>query len=455
MSKTGSEKSSKKDFEKCIICDEKINLSTHKLVECPYCNFEACRKCNERYILDKSVAQCMNTSCSKEWTPRQMLTIFTKSFINNDWRNNREKILLDREIALLPMTQHAVLEEIRKEEVTKEIQEINLKIKELENYRSILLDSFRKKIKDDKVVFMRPCSDSDCRGFLSTHWKCGICNKYTCSECNLIKTKNVEHICNPDDVASAKLLSKDTKHCPKCSIGIYKIDGCDQMWCTQCHTAFSWKTGKIENNIHNPHYYEWLRRNGNEIQRNPGDIPCGRQLDHNVVTSIYQLFANYYGKNFLKDNTKTEKIYYLNISELVRSCIHIQYTVFPRYRVNDVDKNLQLRINYMRKRMDLEDFKRLVHLNNKKNEKHREIYDIFNLLINTISEIIFRILQNIRSTKACNFEFITNTLDESKAICDYANECFLDISKIYNSKEIIVSITDKYRIAINGKENTD
>ena len=63
------------------------------------------------------------------------------------------------------------------------------------------------------------------------------------------------------------------------------VKNCDQMWCTQCHTAFSWKTGKIETTIHNPHFYEWQRQNGTVV-RNPNDIECGRELRQNTVSLI-------------------------------------------------------------------------------------------------------------------------------------------------------------------------
>ena len=47
------------------------------------------------------------------------------------------------------------------------------------------------------------------------------------------------------------------------------------MWCTQCHVAFSWRTGEIDHgNIHNPHALAWKRKNGN-LGRNLRDVPCG------------------------------------------------------------------------------------------------------------------------------------------------------------------------------------
>jgi hypothetical protein len=45
------------------------------------------------------------------------------------------------------------------------------------------------------------------------------------------------------------------------------------MWCTQCHTAFSWRTGAEETRVHNPHFYEWMRRTGQQMA--PGAVQMG------------------------------------------------------------------------------------------------------------------------------------------------------------------------------------
>ena len=40
-----------------------------------------------------------------------------------------------------------------------------------------------KKDDEKKNEFIRPCPHPDCRGFLSTQLKCGLCEKYGCSSC--------------------------------------------------------------------------------------------------------------------------------------------------------------------------------------------------------------------------------------------------------------------------------
>ena len=77
-----------------------------------------------------------------------------------------------------------------------------------------------------------PCPNNDCRGFLSSQYKCEICKLYTCPHCHDIigHSKQDEHVCQPDSLKSAELIKKETKPCPTCGIRIFKISGCDQMW---------------------------------------------------------------------------------------------------------------------------------------------------------------------------------------------------------------------------------
>ena len=136
-----------------------------------------------------------------------------------------------------------------------------------------------KEEKEEKKKFIRRCMKGGCQGFLSTAWKCGICEHYSCGKCFTVKGPNHDtpHTCKADDLATADMIRLDSKPCPSCGEFINKSSGCNQMFCLTCKTPWDWNTGKIVTKgvIHNPHYYEWLRRNGGDMARNPADVPCG------------------------------------------------------------------------------------------------------------------------------------------------------------------------------------
>ena len=143
----------------------------------------------------------------------------------------------------------------------------------------------------EQVTFIRGCPMSDCKGFLGKDFVCGLCSTSVCACCREQNTEG--HQCNPDILASINALEKESRPCPSCASMISKIDGCDQMWCTQCQTTFSWRTGLKElGRVHNPHYYQWMRMNGG-LAREPGDRPdavCGVP-NLNLIVTLFSLRA--------------------------------------------------------------------------------------------------------------------------------------------------------------------
>jgi hypothetical protein len=303
--------------------------------------------------------------------------------------------------------------------------------------------------KKERAKFIRKCGDGDCRGFLSTRWKCGLCEKSTCAECHeFLGTNKVggtneveEHICNPDNVATAKLLATDTKPCPGCQNGIFKIDGCDQMWCTQCKTGFSWKTGKIEMKLHNPHYYEWQRQNGG-LARAPGDVECGRVLDHFLAGEINQRITKLMNDNTFDPQNKTkeeveeahETIHQLGrvihtTGTIIRNCVHLM--AYDRDEVDVQNETLQLRVRYLVKNLDDKEFKQKLMMLETKYAKEHEIRTIYQLLTTTITDIMFR----FKDTISENINL--GILDEVDAIVEYVNHCLLDTGKVFKMASII------------------
>jgi len=134
-------------------------------------------------------------------------------------------------------------------------------------------EGYRRTRNPPKVVYNRPCPLEECNGFVDTSkWVCGTCKKHICKECFIEKEEG--HECNKEMVDTVKMIMKESRPCPKCSIYIHKTEGCDQMWCTQCHTTFSYRTGEIHvGRTHNPMYYQWLRETHGTVPREPGDDP--------------------------------------------------------------------------------------------------------------------------------------------------------------------------------------
>jgi hypothetical protein len=137
--------------------------------------------------------------------------------------------------------------------------------------------------KVESTAYLCGCPSNGCRGFIGGDHKCKLCDTRVCDRCHLVLDGSASHVCDEGDVKTAQLLLKDTKGCPTCATPIHKIEGCDQMFCVRCNTAFSWKTLEIETGrIHNPHFYETLREQagGGNIRREIGDIPCGGLPSH-------------------------------------------------------------------------------------------------------------------------------------------------------------------------------
>ena len=435
-----------KDY--CNICCDSYNKSTREKICCGYCEFPACKTCCETYILSETIPKCMNTTCAKEWSRKFIREKFTNVFINTKFKNHLEEILFDQEKALMPATQPIIEEKIRKANIRKEmahldelIQDLYVQKRQLE--RNLYIDQIDTSSKKASN-YVRACSAEDCRGFLSSQWKCGICEQWTCPDCHELKGPNrdCEHTCNPELVETAKLLEKDTKGCPKCQTKIFKIDGCDQMWCTQCHTAFSWKTGAIQTNIHNPHYYEWQRKNGG-LARAAGDVECGQELSHHTIDNFNSAIVRGKHVKFLKcydDNVPggydwSMRYHRLNkagdqLSNIIRRTIHNERIELPQFRTLYLERNQELRVQYLCNEIDEELFKIMVQRNDKKHRKNNEISQVLQVSITAATDIVFRIIDNIKKSKPGEDKF-DELMSEFNGVREYCNEIFKDISFAY------------------------
>ena len=278
-----------------------------------------------------------------------------------------------------------------------------------------------KETTEDKQKFIKKCPVEDCRGFLSQAWKCGTCQSYVCSKCRVVKgaREDEEHICDPDAVATAKLLQEDTKPCPNCAIPIFKISGCSQMFCVECHTAFDWNSGRIDTGvIHNPHFYQLQRdRNGGVAPRVPGDIPhggCGGMPWHDTVRLV------------LNQRNQT----FINWQHCHRLVEHIRQTMMYRYPVRiGMADNSDLRIGFLLKEIDEDNWIRQLRIRQKKSEKDRAIHQLLELVMISLTDIFTTFVNGT----------VVNLELEVEGLRAYVNREFQKIKIRYNNKTLFIS----------------
>jgi hypothetical protein len=221
----------------CDICCEKFTKKVGRVeVNCVYCLKSTCRECVQNYLLTQTSANCM--LCKKDWSLEFLYSVMTKSFVNTTWRDKRQEILFEEEQAKLPETQIYAKRRLIKAEQREKIK--NMKILQLQ--LKIQLDAEKniqwnmdngifpgedgiEAAEKGRKQFVKKCPEYDnCRGYLSTKWKCGMCDTKVCSKC--FEIKKDEHECKEDDVASANAIRKDTKACPGCGVDIFHMGGC-------------------------------------------------------------------------------------------------------------------------------------------------------------------------------------------------------------------------------------
>jgi hypothetical protein len=282
-----------------------------------------------------------------------------------------------------------------------------------------------------KRTFVRACPNENCKGFLSTRWICGLCECNVCSKCHEIKS-NGEHTCDPNNVATAQMLMNDTRSCPSCSVQIHKIDGCNMMFCTQCHTPFCWKTGEIIRNqrIHNPHYYEWLRQNSTNgnIPREPGDeIGGAGEANRNGCRNRISIRA-------IRDKLEQYDLNSYDLEDILwnvhRVNLHIEMVEIPILTIYNRRDQVDLRMNYMLNRYTERKWKQELYRRAKRDEKNISIQQVYEMVNAVLNDELYKII----TTEPLTFQYITDLVAMIENLRNYTNQQFLDISKIYQCR---------------------
>ena len=429
-------------MDDCPICCDSYTIQLRKEVKCQYCNFSACTLCQKKYITEGLLdAHCM--SCRRAWNDDFLDMNFTKAFRTGPYRKFREDVLLEREISLLPTRQVRVEAKVKLREENKKLREINKKLQAIELERQEIMRESNKiqrsatryeaeslgvappawtlvdgegKEEKERAKFIMKCPDGECRGFLSSAYKCGTCQIWFCPDCLVNKgdSKDNDHTCDEGTKATVALIVKESKPCPKCGERIGKIDGCNQMWCTECHTAFDWVSGqKVNGVIHNPHYYEYLRSQGNGVAPQVDEnAPCGGVPYFNALRNCIRRLSE-----------NTQRI----IMGIHRITAEINDYRIGGYQGNfDHQDNGDLGVLYLMKDINKEDMKKELGKREVKRAKQQAIRAVLEMFVYTSTMMLNRIC-TFPPTSEKEFEPI---LKEFLALKKYVNDSLLNVSKM-------------------------
>jgi hypothetical protein len=433
----------------CVICASYRKITY--FISCPKCKFTSCKTCVMNFLLSVPdiIPRCMNPECKCTWAFDFVAENTDENFHNKVYRQYRANIVLERERSLLPGTQEVAQEErekqkrkalirANKEKISKLEQKLRslrsqVRILEALNRGEVLEEYSEEKEPSKNIKFIGHCPYENCNGYLKEDYICGLCNNTACRRCRKVKH---EEKCNKDDVETVKFMSKDVKGCPTCSVPIHKIDGCDQMWCPSCHTAFDWKTGRIEiNNIHNPHYYEWQRRmNNGTAPRAIGDNPC--DYGNNLWEEMGIWFQRY---NLYKtDLEHTLTNIFMRTNEIR------DYTLekYPNEIVG-MQNYQDLRVRYLLNDLSEKQWGIILKAREKRREKNRDIHLIIEMYCNVINDIFANAIRYPPQE--------VNILEQIENIRLYANDNLKKVGARLKNK--VPEINESYTIADTRRRN--
>lgn len=437
--------------EPCPICIEPYTKAIRKEIKCQYCQESVCSKCVEKY-LTTTIDDPHCPHCRRAWSRAVLSTVCTKTFLNGGYFKYRQDILLNREKSYMPQLQELASREKRARDLEKDdlelakeygriVGEYNAKLAKVSAARGALyrrISNIRAgrdemtgartdggtDVKEEKAKFVRRCTANECKGFLSSVWKCGLCSVWVCPDCFEVKgmDKDTAHTCKPEMLETAKLIRKDTKPCPACGEMIMKTEGCDQMFCTSCHQAFSWNTGKIVTSgpIHNPHYFQWLARGGQPVPQNPGNVPCGGLPDA------------YYLRRCLV-NAKVSQPEMDRFIKIYRECAHFIDVERHRYERHLAPNNNQdIGVKYMMNEMSEDIWKQTLAKREKDRQKSNEIRDILDAFNGAAIDLFRRIDTQRAYSHEQIIPILIGMVEELEALRVFTMEALRDVSKSFS-----------------------
>lgn len=439
------------EIEKCPICLDEFTNKVRKQVNCSGCKKNICLTCTKLYILSSSVSpHCMH--CKREFSNDWIDIIFSKSFRENQLRKHRIKLLMEQEKSMFPHTltvietdelmnecaqlineQDSFIRSISPRETTPidisvihKINYVRERLKKL--YERMEQKNIELKNNKSAVNTIKKCPN--CKdGILNASNICYSCKNTICKHCFTLIQK--DHSCKEDDILTYKMLVQETKPCPKCGTRISKVDGCNQMWCTSCNTAFNWANLQIINGrIHNPHYQEYLIRN--QITNDNWRDNCENNQDpfffpYDNAYTAFQVICENIRKNLsLQHHFRTLQVEIQSITQFLNQR---SYNGAQKNIIYSVNLYEDLRKQVIKKMITEERWFSTLSARETVRERERKFSQLDELIINVGRDLFRNAFEKKYQTVE---ELEQNFFQPIYKTREYYNEQYIRLTKEYN-----------------------
>jgi hypothetical protein len=201
-------------------------------------------------------------------------------------------------------------------------------------------------------------------------------------------------------------------------------------------------TGKIVTSgpLHNPLYYEWLRRTGGNVQRNPADVPCGGfprawelvRMPRGMLPHVADKFREFH-----------------------RICQELQDISQHQYQTHIDNTTINaIHIRLLLQEIDEKQWGRYLAINEKKRKRDTEVQEVFGAFRMVAVELINRV-HRYSDKKYRSFtdvptpfaeQFINDLFIEIQELIRMINDAFrtISIAHSYSVPSISVRNDDKY-----------
>ena len=433
---TTETETSTEEIQECSICCDDCTEST--IVTCNTCENTCCRNCFQRYILEKPDLSpvCMHDKCGKKLTIQNIIIATDKKWFETIYKPYRSDLLMKIETTKIKETLEA----------TKVYQEAYY-VLENKNYSigihenaTICREVYGKGWEGFNFSANKPrphitykgfqfgCPKVGCLGSVIES-VCNLCSSDICMECHEIIYCGKNHSCDRNTVESIKAVFSEARPCPKCSALISKIEGCDQMFCTRCHTTYSWNTGELlTGHVHNPHYFQWLdeQRKLLPVRIN---TDCQEFISYDRLINIFSMYQctkvpPLPPMNSVFDKFPSIEHYKLAFMRIHANILHVRATSGNHANVQDID-NHELRVKLICEEIQEKEMKVELFKNDYNFHRYITYFHIYLLVFQTTG-ILF---DNLWAYHHSNKKITDKSILKMTPI-DYMHEIYFQIQKI-------------------------